>query len=119
MWFTFFHELGHILLHRRKREFVVDNPDRDMTDKVIDPEMQAIEEEAHRFASDTIIPPKILADFIRAKRFTNETIFAFAEAVGVGPGLVVGRLQHDGILARHQGNAFKQHLSWGERDDDT
>ena len=117
LWFTFFHELGHILLHRRRRSFVVDNADKHIADRVIDPEMQIFEDEAHRFASDTLIPPSDLADFIRAGRFTNETIFSFAKKIGVGPGLVVGRLQHDGILARHQGNAFKQRLAWGRVED--
>jgi hypothetical protein len=49
--------------------------------------------------------------------FTNESIYAFAEQIGIGPGIVVGRLQHDGVLARHQGNAFKQNLGSTFRDE--
>src|SRR6266550_3732821 len=103
LWFTLFHEIGHILLHRNKRSFVVDNAADDLSDHVIDPEMQRYETEASRFAADTLIPPPALADFIRKKAFTNDSIYDFAELVGVGPGIVVGRLQHEDLLARHAG----------------
>ena len=112
MWFTFFHEIAHVLLHRHKRAFVIDNADNDLADRVIDPEMQQLESEANRFAADTLIPPRPLGDFVRQQKFTNESIHDFAELVGVGPGIVVGRLQFEGILARHQGNALKQKLGW-------
>lgn len=110
MWFTLFHELGHILLHRHKRSFVIDNAAEDLSDRIIDPEMQKYETEANRFAADTLIPPRALAEFIQRGTFTNESIHEFAETEEVGPGNVVGRLQHDGILAPHQGNALKQKI---------
>lgn len=113
LWFTLFHEIGHVLLHRNKRSFVVDNAAEDLSDRVIDPEMQKYETEASRFAADTLIPPQALSAFIRQKAFTNESIHDFSETVGVGPGIVVGRLQHEGLLARHQGNALKQKLDFG------
>lgn len=112
MWFTFFHELGHILLHRKKRSFVLDNAAADLSDQVIDPEMQKYEGEANRFAADVLIPPAALGEFIRKRTFTNEDIHDFAEAVGIAPGIVVGRLQREHLLARHQGNALKQKLNW-------
>ena len=112
LWFTFFHEVGHILMHRERRSFVIDNAAEDMGDEVVDPEMAKYEEEANRFAADTLIPPAALRDFMNRKAFTNAAIHDFAEAVGVGPGIVVGRLQHDGVLKHHQGNKLKQKLSW-------
>jgi HTH-type transcriptional regulator/antitoxin HigA len=111
-WFTFFHELGHILLHRNKRSFVVDNAAEDLSDPIVDPEMQRYEMEANRFACDTLIPPEELGDFVRKKVFTNDSIHNFADKIDVGPGIVVGRLQHDGVLERHQGNKLKQTLNW-------
>jgi hypothetical protein len=113
LWFTFFHEVGHILLHRGRRSFVVDNAAEHMGDGVVDPEMAAYEAEADRFAADTLIPPPALAEFVRRKALTNEAIHDFAEAVGVGPGVVVGRLQHDGVLKWHQGHDLKQKLDFG------
>ena len=56
LWFTFFHEIGHILLHRNKRSFVLDNAAEDLSDHVVDPEMHRYEEEASRFSADTLIP---------------------------------------------------------------
>jgi HTH-type transcriptional regulator/antitoxin HigA len=112
LWFTFFHELGHILIHRKKRSFIVDNAADDLTDRVVDPEMQGYEAEANQFAADTLIPPSPLSEFLRAGNITNESVHDFAEAIGVGPGIVVGRLQFEGILRRHQGNALKQKLNW-------
>jgi len=112
MWFTFFHELGHVLLHRKKRSFVLDNAAGDMSDQVIDPEMQQYENEANQFAGDTLIPPIALGEFLKKKNFSSESILDFAEAIGIGPGIVVGRLQHERLLARHQGNGLKQKLNW-------
>jgi Zn-dependent peptidase ImmA (M78 family) len=112
MWFTFFHEIGHLLLHRKKRSFVLDNAVDNLSDNVVDPEMQQYENEANQFAVDTLIPPPALGEFARTKSFTNESIHDFAAAIGIGPGLVVGRLQHERLLARHQGNALKQKLEW-------
>ncbi len=113
LWFTFFHEVAHILLHRHRQSFVVDNAAEHLNDRVVDPEMERPEAEANRFAADTLVPPAELGAFIRRQTYTNESIKEFAEAIGVGPGIVVGRLQHDEILQRHQGNAFKQKLNWG------
>jgi addiction module HigA family antidote len=112
MWFTFFHELGHVLLHRKKRSFVLDNAADELSDRIVDPEMRRYETEANQFAGDALIPPAVLAEFLRKNDFTNEGIHDFAEAIGVGPGLVVGRLQFEGILKPHQGNALKQKLNW-------
>ncbi len=112
MWFTFFHELGHILLHRSKRSFVLDNAANNLVDRIVDPEMQRFETEANQFAGDTLIPPAMLAEFLRKNDFTNEGIHDFAETIGVGPGIVVGRLQFEGLLKAHQGNALKQRLDW-------
>ena len=65
LWFTLLHEIGHILLHRSKRAFVLDNAAEDLSDRVVDPEMEQYETEANRFSADTLIPPKALDQFIR------------------------------------------------------
>jgi HTH-type transcriptional regulator/antitoxin HigA len=111
LWFTLFHELGHILMHKKRRGFILDNADTDLSDKVIDPEMRKEEEEANRFAADSLIPPSQLAKFIRLGNFSDKAIEQFAIAIGIGPGLVVGRLQHDSLLPSNQGNDLKQKLA--------
>jgi HTH-type transcriptional regulator / antitoxin HigA len=117
LWFTFFHELAHILLHRKKRAFIVDNAADNLSDRIIDPEMQGYEAEANQFASDTLIPPAAFGEFLRVRDTTNDAIHDFAAAVGVGPGIVVGRLQHEGILKGFQGNRLKQRLNWNFGED--
>ena len=112
MWFSLFHEIGHVLLHKNKRSFVLDNAEEDLSDRIVDPEMQAYEGEANQFAADTLIPPAALNAFLKAETITNESIYAFAKEMEIGPGIVVGRLQHERYLAPHQGNAFKQKLKW-------
>ena len=42
MWFCFFHELGHLLLHKRMRSFVLDNAADDLFDRIVDPEMEKV-----------------------------------------------------------------------------
>src|SRR5205085_1313919 len=39
LWFTFFHEIGHILLHRDRLTFVIDNPVDSFGDDVVDRDM--------------------------------------------------------------------------------
>ena len=112
LWYSFFHELGHLLLHKSMRPFVLDNAACDLFDRVVDPEMEKYEAEANQFAADTLIPPSTLSDFVVRRDFSNDDIYDFAEEIGVSPGIVVGRLQHMGLLAAYQGNALKQKLEW-------
>jgi hypothetical protein len=86
-----------------------------MGDEVVDPQMVKYEAEADRFAADTLIPPAALRDFLclHCKTPTSDEIHDFAESIGIGPGIVVGRLQHDKVLKRFQGNKLKQILDLG------
>lgn len=118
LWFSFFHEGAHVLRHLKERALLLDNAFESLVDRVVDPGMQQIEDEANRFAADTLLPPEPLAEFIRTKKFGNEEIHDFAERMRVGPGIVVARLQHEGLLKWHQGNRLKQQLSWGIREDE-
>ncbi|SRR6266536_50609 len=116
MWLTFFHEIAHILLHNKKRCFIMDNADQDLADNVIDPQMQSEEEEANRFAEDTLIPPGELFEFIKRSNFTLDSIKRFSDKLNVGPGVVVGRLQRDEILGYHQANGLKRRFNWTIRE---
>jgi HTH-type transcriptional regulator/antitoxin HigA len=92
LWFTFFHEAAHILLHG-KREIFIDNIPEER------PEETDEEEEANRFAADTLIPPDELDRFLltvpKARFPSHQQIEEFANYIGIAPGIVVGRLQHD------------------------
>ncbi len=112
VWFSFFHEIAHIVLHRTQCQFILDNADEDLLDGVVDAQMQKKEEEANRFASDTLIPPVRLEEFIRQHDFRTESVHAFADALNIGPGLVIGRLQKEGLVEYHQGNTLKHTFEW-------
>lgn len=112
VWFSFFHEIAHVVLHRRQCPFILDNADEDLSDGVVDAQMQKKEEEANRFAADTLIPPLLLEEFIRRRDFKTEAVHAFADALNIGPGIVIGRLQREGILEYHQGNTLKRVFNW-------
>ena len=113
LWFTFFHELAHLLLHRKTHAFVLDNAVDDLSDKIVDPTIQKQEDEANRFAADTLIPPDLFAEFVKFDEYSNQSILKFSEAVGVSPGIVVGRLQHEDFLEPYQGNKLKQIVNIG------
>lgn len=85
-WFSFFHELGHILLHGKKAVFAECG------------EKTPFEEEADRFAADYLIPAVKYRKFVEAGRFSRDEIMKFADHIGLEPGIVVGRLHHDKVL---------------------
>lgn len=86
-WFSFFHEIGHILKHPARKAVYLD--DASSGDQTTDPE----ELEANRFASDILIPPK-LAQVLEQLPLTRKDIEAFANQAQLHPGIVVGHLQH-------------------------
>jgi hypothetical protein len=106
LWFTFFHEAGHILRHGKRDVFVEDGQVDDTH-----------EHEADRFAADTLIPSRELARLFTAQHIPSRAdISRFAAYVGVAPGIVVGRLQHDGVLQHSHCNQLKRRLRWAEAD---
>ncbi len=86
-WFTFFHELGHILLHGAKERFV------DYKGKAINEQ----EKEANDFAASTLIPTSEYQVFLKNRPLTKQAVKTFAESISVDPGIVLGRLGHDNI----------------------
>ena len=103
LWFTFFHEAGHIIKHGRKEIFVEGNG----LDGVK-------EEEANAFARDKLIPPATLRRFLAKWKRSNEEIEIFSRQIGIAPGIMVGRLQHDGALLKSHGNKLKVFYLWSK-----
>jgi HTH-type transcriptional regulator/antitoxin HigA len=94
-WFTFFHECGHLLLHSKKETFINDTGAH-----------SGAEQEADAFASTTLIPPE--REYKLSSLSSFDDVRAFAADLGISPGIVVGRLQHDGRWAFSRGNDLKQ-----------
>lgn len=103
LWFTLFHEAGHILLHG-KREVFIDDGDGAEGEK---------EQEASRFAADQLIPPMQWRRFAKRTHYSKEAIMAFAEEAGIASGIVVGRLQHETLIPPSHCNGLKRRLQWG------
>ncbi len=102
LWFSFFHEAGHILLHGKKEVFIEDDVKSDK------------EDEANAFASETLLPAKTLRRLIQSSRLTKESIRKFAMENNIAPGIIVGRLQHYGHLPHSHCNDLKKRFKWAE-----
>lgn len=91
LWFTFFHEAAHIVIHG-KRDIYLESTKDGL-------ETEVKEQEADAFAADMLIPPEALKQFLdelSPGRFpTRNQIVEFATRIGIAPSIVVGRLQHD------------------------
>lgn len=106
LWFTFFHECAHILKHGKRDVFI------EAKDGTNDQEILRKEEEANTFASDFLIPKPAFNQLRQQKLFTTHTVQRFAAQLGIAPGIVVGRLQHEELLARTHLNALKRHFDF-------
>lgn len=100
LWFSFFHEAGHILLHGKKDVFIEGDG------------KNSKEDEADKFASDFLIPSKQYREFIQSERCSRTVIQRFATDIGIAPGIVVGRLQHDHKISYSYCNDLKKRLAW-------
>jgi HTH-type transcriptional regulator / antitoxin HigA len=102
LWFTFFHEAGHILLHGKKDLFLEGANGLD----------QAKETEANEFAEQELIPRKKFTLFVQQKLFSETSVKSFASQIGIAPGIVVGQLQHKQLLPITHLNKLKQRYCW-------
>ncbi len=102
LWFTFFHEAGHILLHGKRDIFLEGHK-----------ETNEKEEQANRFSAELLIPSRDYKNFYpRGNYFSKVEIIEFARKLQIAPGIVVGRLQHDGRMPMRNCNDLKRKLVW-------
>ena len=97
-WFTFFHEAAHLLLHGKKNIFI------DLKEYGNSKE----EKEANQFAGEILIPPREYREFVSEGVFFESQIRLFAKRIGIHPGIVVGRLQHDKLIKFTWHNGLKE-----------
>jgi HTH-type transcriptional regulator / antitoxin HigA len=108
LWFTFFHEAGHIILHGKKETFVEESG----LDNVK-------EREANEFAAKILIPTHEWARIantvmgIRMTRYpSHEEIEQWAYEIGIAAGILVGRLQHEQLVPFGHYDRLKVRLEW-------
>jgi Zn-dependent peptidase ImmA (M78 family) len=102
-WFSVFHELAHLLLHAED-ETILDDWDDSVTAK---------EYEADRFAADTLIPPDRQRELSSLR--DDRSIIGFAQSIGVSRGIVVGQMQHHGIIGHERFNHLKTFYQWNDK----
>jgi len=100
-WFTFFHELAHILKHGRRNVFLEGLPVKDQR-----------EDEADFFAAQALIPTSAYRSFLNRASFSAATVCEFASQVGIDRGIVVGRLHHDHQIHPSQLNQLRTRYQW-------
>ncbi len=98
-WFSLFHEIGHILLHKLPEPIVEGDQALGTS--------EAMDREADEFARDTLIPPVEFNRFAQAAAFDAGAIRRFAREMGIAPGIVVGRLQHEKLLPHDKLNTLR------------
>jgi HTH-type transcriptional regulator/antitoxin HigA len=104
LWFTLFHELGHVLLHGKREQFI---------DFASSPESSEAEREADEFAARNLVAPADLHRFILAANFTRGAVEQFAATQGVSAGIVVGQLQHRKVVPFNSAlNKLKSSFRW-------
>lgn len=93
-WFSFFHELGHIILGHINEEY-----------------NDSMEIEADEFARNSLISHDEYNAFINENNFIEEEIIKFSQKMDIDYGIVVGRLQKDGYVPYTKFNHLKTKYS--------
>jgi HTH-type transcriptional regulator/antitoxin HigA len=91
--FTLFHELIHI---RHQDSSSLDN---DILNETAGKNSSDMEARANKEAAALLVPPDRVAGFINCgRRISKGEIVRFAAEIGIHPGVVLGHLQHRGII---------------------
>ncbi len=104
LWFSFFHEAAHLLLHSKKNIFVAGNGG-DASD---------LEDEANIWASNFLVPRARWEAFKATMPRSKAEVLTIAQEQSIAPGIVVGMLQRDGVLPWTHLNGLKYRFHWIE-----
>jgi len=100
LWFAFFHEAGHLLLHGKKMMF--------LETKGLDGKQ---EQQADKFACNLLIPPAYAKQLPTLEK-TYAAVKQFAVEADVASAIVVGRMQKEGYLSWALLNKCKVRYKW-------
>jgi hypothetical protein len=103
LWFTVFHEIGHLLLHADRGLYI--------DDLSLEAASSDDEQEANRFAGQTLLPQQF-RNKIPSGRLVYRDVIRIARDAGISPGIVVGQLQYDERLGFNQLNDAKRRYEW-------
>lgn len=92
-WFSLFHELAHIILgHVGKINGTTEEDER----------------AADQWAGDILISADAFERFKNSKDYSESSILLFAKTEGIAPGIVVGRMQLEGLIKFNRMNELKE-----------
>lgn len=92
-WFSFFHEMGHVIKgHIFNDEGLTEEKEKD----------------ADLFARDKLISPQEFEEFKAKNNFSVNSIIEFSQSIGVATGIVVGRLQKENCIPYNWHNKLKK-----------
>lgn len=92
-WFSLFHELAHIVLGH------VGQPNGTSEDD---------EKAADKWSGDTLITSEDFEAFRMENDYSEKSVLQFAKAQGIAPGIVVGRMQMEGMIKYSMLNQLKE-----------
>ena len=100
-WFSLFHEIMHIFQHKTKQVMI------SCDEKDIYELNKKYEDEANLFSQNYLIDSKDYNEFVSRSFFSKDSVIDFAKHIGIHPGIVVGRLQYDGIIKHNSMNNLR------------
>lgn len=101
-WFSFFHEIRHVLQRNLKYVYVDGRESKDDADEI----------DADNFAADILIPPRKWALFASSNLTSKSDVLDFAKSVGIHPGIVVGRAQRETWNDYSRLNGLRVRYKW-------
>ena len=93
-WFSLFHELAHIALGHVGQLNGTSEDDERAADK---------------WSADTLIASKDFEAFRRNGDYSERSVLKFAKTLGIAPGIVVGRMQLEGMIKYSCHPSFSMH----------
>lgn len=101
-WFNLFHEIGHLIYHGKKGQFI----------EFKNPQSGEKELEANSFAADVLIPKENYVEFVQKGDFSKQSVLEFAQQLSIHPGIVEGRLKHEKKLNWRQSLGLQDQLAF-------
>ena len=104
-WFSFFHEIGHIILGHTKKNILINYVSPDENKIKVSQEEKLLEKEADQYSGNTLIPPNEYKYFIDGTSdFTDISVSRFAKKIEINEGIIWGRLANDGHVSWQDAN---------------
>ncbi len=102
LWFSFFHEAARLPLHSKKNIFVEGNGAG----------TSELENEANAWASNFLVPRARWEALKATMPRSKAEVLVIAQEQSIAPGIIVGMLQHDGVVPWANLNGLKRRFQW-------